>query len=484
MSFDFNSMPRSVDRDEGGTGTKASPDTSVGSTMASWDRFVPTSLRADPEQFRRARLQVRFGILGALFGACYAAFYFLIGHDTGGWIISGCSVAVAATPVLLNRGRSLALTGHFYASVLLVGFTALSLVEGGMRGHAVAWLACVPLCVLLLVELRGAVFWTVLSTAVTVVLGLFHLNGIHFPKTYPLEWEAAIDLAGYAGLVPFMALLGVIFEVTRRRAFDGLKAALGELSEVNRRLVRLNEEKNEFLNIAAHDLKNPLGVISGYAGLLQMFDDHDSESVKEHAGEILSSANRMLEIIRNLLDTRAIEDGRLNLRSEACPLGPVIERLLRDYANAAANKNLTLEAVGDPEGHAVMADPGALHQILDNLLSNAVKYSPKGRAVRLEVSQDRRGMVCVAVVDQGPGLSEEDQGKLFGKFVRLTPQPTAGESSNGLGLWIVRRMARLQGGDVACRSRLGEGSTFTLSLPPAHPSVVQSPDSPLVALVS
>lgn len=430
-----------------------------------WDRFVPAALRVDPELQRRARLHVRFSILGAAFGALYAAFYFLVDHGLGGAIVLLCSAAIITVIPLLNRTRSLTLTGHFFATILLAGFTALSLVEGGMRGHAVAWLTCIPLCVLLLLELRSAIVWTVLATLTTIALGVVHLAGYEIPKTYPPEWEPAIDLAGYAGLVPFMALLGLIFEFTRLRAFGQLQGALAELSAANADLVRLNEEKNEFLHIAAHDLKNPLGVISGYAGLLQMFDDHEPEDIKEHAGEILASANRMLDIIHKLLDTRAIEDGRVKLVAQAVPLAPVIDALLRDYAHAARQKGIPLGLEGDPAAITLSADPGALHQILDNLLSNAIKYSPHGRPVRLDLSTGRDGLARIAVVDRGPGLSEEDQSKLFGKFARLTPQPTGGESSNGLGLWIVQRMARLMGGDITCESRLGEGSRFILALP-------------------
>lgn len=461
MSSDFQPKPRS-------RGSKPVPTApKAGETKPFWwDRFVPVSLRQDPEIHRRARLHVRFSLLGAAFGVVYAAFYLVVGHIHGATIILVCSAATIGVLPLLNRFRSLSLTGHFFATILLAGFTALSLVEGGMRGHAVAWITCIPLCVLLLLELRSAIVWTTIATLTTIALGTAHLAGYHIPKTYPLEWEPLIDLAGYAGLVPFMALLGLIFEFTRLRAFGQLKDALADLSAANEELVMLNEEKNEFLHIAAHDLKNPLGVISGYAGLLQMFE-HEPKEVKLHAGEILASANRMLDIIRKLLDTRAIEDGLVNLASEPVPLAPVVETLLRDYGNAAMRKNISLGVDGDPGSITLGADPVALHQILDNLFSNAIKYSPLGRPVRLSIAKDRNGFARIAVVDRGPGLSPEDQRKLFGKFVRLTPRPTGGETSNGLGLWIVQRMARLMGGDVTCESTLGEGSTFTLSLPVA-----------------
>jgi signal transduction histidine kinase len=105
-------------------------------------------------------------------------------------------------------------------------------------------------------------------------------------------------------------------------------------------------------------------------------------------------------------------------------------------------------------------------QVLDNLVSNAVKYSPAGTTIVISASQ-ADGKVTVAVKDQGPGLSEEDQKKLFQKFTRLTARPTGGESSNGLGLSIVKRLAEAMNGNVGCHSVLGQGATFFVQLPVA-----------------
>ena len=115
----------------------------------------------------------------------------------------------------------------------------------------------------------------------------------------------------------------------------------------------------------------------------------------------------------------------------------------------------------------MQADKNATMQVLDNLLSNAIKFSPADRPVVVSVLSGTNGSrekISVEVRDAGPGLSEEDQRKLYGKFVRLSAQPTAGESSNGLGLSIVKRLAEEMGGELTCRSKLGEGATFALSL--------------------
>lgn len=429
-----------------------------------FDSLIPGTVLRDPETTRRARLLVRFGFLGACFGGAYSLFYLLIQHYLGAAIIFVCSSLFLSLPFSFNRTRNLRLTSNVFALTLTIGFTGLSIVEGGMHGHAVVWLAGVPLCALLIADRMDAFFWSIVSTAVATVFGVCHLTGFDFPITYPERWIPSVDAAGYAGLVPFMTILGYVFEDTRRRAFSKLQGTLADLSAANDKLTRVNKDKSEFLNIAAHDLKNPLSVISGYADLMRQIDGFTDEEITQHSTEILSSANRMLDIITNLLDVQAIEEGKMNLKVEPCPIEDLTTQLVRDYSQAAEKKQIDIRVSVPEDIPSFKGDCSAVFQILDNLFSNAIKYSPPGSKVDLATRSD--GKVCIVeVIDEGPGLSKEDQQKLFKKFSRLTPQPTGGESSNGLGLWIVNRMAESMCGRVYCKSVLDEGSTFGLVLP-------------------
>jgi signal transduction histidine kinase len=184
-----------------------------------------------------------------------------------------------------------------------------------------------------------------------------------------------------------------------------------KLEEANEELIDLNHRKNEFLNIAAHDLKNPLSIICGYADLLREVDEPTAEEIHIQAGEILRSGNHMLDLIRNIFDVRAIEDGQRNLNREQCPIHEIVEDIVSGYRKFAFQKQIQIFNEIPSSSPDARADPGATRQILDNLISNAIKYTPHGGSVRVS-SMNFRNEIRISVSDTGPGLSEEDQKKL------------------------------------------------------------------------
>jgi len=423
--------------------------------------FVPASCEENPEALRRARLITRFAFLGVVSGALYAMFFMLVEHFYGVAIIVASTMVFAIVPYLLKRTGNMDLAGNLLAGVMVAGFTGLGGVEGGMHGHALAWLASIPLCALLLVGKQSAKVWVIVSFMASAGMIAMGLLGIALPKTYPDEWDGLITAIGYLGLIPFMFLLGMSFETSREAAFGKMQEALKKLEASNLELVRLNEEKSEFMGIAAHDLKNPLTVIIGNAEMIGRA--RNPGMVAQLVDNIRISGTRMYDLIKNLLDANAIEEGKFRLKLERCDLAKLVCRSLEDNYFAATRKGIEIR-VSKPESAFIRADEAAMLQILDNLISNAVKYSVPNTLVevRVEVAD---GVGLVAVKDEGPGLSEEDQGKLFQKFTRLTARPTDGESSNGLGLSIVKMLVEAMAGTVSCQSVLGQGATFSVKLP-------------------
>lgn len=425
------------------------------------DSFLFGDCLTNPEPGRRARLISRFGLLGFLFGLLFAVFYLLIGHYWGAGIVAVCSLGFVAAPFLMRATRSLNFAGNLLAAIMTAGFAGLCCVEGGLSGHAIAWLVVVPLCALLLVGKQSAKWWLAICfiTAGAIVAGA--LTGLELPTTIPSRWQMLVSATGYLALILFMFCLGMIFEGGRERAFNKMQEALAKLEASNEQLVNLNNEKNEFLGIAAHDLKNPLTSIILGAEMLRMVNH--PERTPKIADTILNASTRMRDLITNLLDANAIEEGRFTSNLERCNLGALLEQCVEHNAAAALRKEIALE-ISTPGEAWARADRTATMQILDNFISNAIKYSPYQSTVRLRTAA-ADGKVAIAIADEGPGLSVEDQQKLFRKFTRLSSKPTGGESSNGLGLSIVKRLAEAMGGSVTCQSTLGDGSTFTVHLP-------------------
>ncbi|MGI8432776.1 MAG: sensor histidine kinase [Chthoniobacterales bacterium] len=344
---------------------------------------------------------------------------------------------------------------------MALGFTALCYVEGGMRGHAVAWLASVPLCAFLLVGKRAAGIWVIISFASAASVVACELAEIPLPIKYDLAWHPLINSAGYLGLIAFMFALGLIFEVGREQAFGKMTEALDTLAAANDRLSVLNKDKSEFMGIAAHDLRNPLTIIISYAQIL--LEAGREESTPTLATAIYEAGTRMRDLIVSLLDANALEEGRFSCKSEECPVAALIAQSVTQNEINTTRKGTEIVTFVSPNLRA-RADASSAVQVLDNLISNAVKYSPPKSRVLVEAAREEDHL-RISVKDEGPGISAEDQKRLFGRFTRLTARPTGGESSTGLGLSIVKRLVEAMQGTIACQSVLGHGATFTVRLP-------------------
>jgi signal transduction histidine kinase/ligand-binding sensor domain-containing protein len=263
-------------------------------------------------------------------------------------------------------------------------------------------------------------------------------------------------------------------------------------------LATLNKEKNEFLGIAAHDLKNPLTGIMLSANMITQYRQKMTEQdITDAIKKIYQSAERMFSIITNLLDINAIESGKFNFKLTNIRIDILAKSVVEDYRERAAQKQIELivETTSFINSHeseqwCALADNAAAMEILENLVSNAVKYSPLEkrvwvrvlsgnsseiaahfRSLHIPVTQEiPEHSVIVCVQDEGFGISESDKRKLFGRFVKLSTRPTAGEHSTGLGLSIVKKMAEAMNGKVWCESEEGKGAAFILALPLEMPS--------------
>jgi len=243
-----------------------------------------------------------------------------------------------------------------------------------------------------------------------------------------------------------------------------------ELKAARDRLKRLAEDKDELMGILAHDLKNHLGGMQLSAGLLRDRMGRQGDVKQEQLCEnICQSTGQLLRFVKEFLANSAADHG-IELKPRGVNLGEAATRTVQDYQEAAKRKELTLRLVLPEAPALVLADSGALGQVLDNLLSNAVKFSPPGKRITVTVQAKENAVECL-VQDEGPGFSDEDKEGMFRRYGRLSARPTSGEPSTGLGLSIVKKLVQHMGGELGCESAQGEGTTFTVRLPLDRPGI-------------
>ncbi|MBR0826454.1 DUF3369 domain-containing protein [Bradyrhizobium manausense] len=232
------------------------------------------------------------------------------------------------------------------------------------------------------------------------------------------------------------------------------------------RLQRANGFKNEILGTVAHDLKNPLGVILGRTEMLkELISTGAAEGgVIAQVDHIRDATKRLTTMVDHLISDAMADAFDITIRREPVDVAALVQEVADANQPLAINKQQTI-TVSAPPNIVTMCDTDRVREAIDNLISNAIKYSPMGGKIAVAVRHEDSDTI-VRVSDEGAGLSPEDLGRLFGRFQRLSAKPTAGESSTGLGLSIVKRIIDMHGGEVTAESDgPGKGSTFTITLP-------------------
>ena len=230
--------------------------------------------------------------------------------------------------------------------------------------------------------------------------------------------------------------------------------------------------KDEFIAIAAHELKTPMASVKGYADMLMRHgEDEEGAALAPWQMEALETidqaTNRLVELTEDLLDVARLQAERLQLHIEPHDLIALARRVMKRFQMASGRHTLSLTA---PDEFVVAAlDVRRTEQIVGNLLSNAIKYSPEGGSVTITVEQDMAaGVAKLSVSDQGIGIPKNQQALLFNRFSRADNARELGITGTGLGLYLCRELTELQGGQLWFTSEEGRGSTFYLTLPLAE----------------
>ncbi len=233
------------------------------------------------------------------------------------------------------------------------------------------------------------------------------------------------------------------------------------ITDQNNKLIALNEEKNELIQIVAHDLRSPLNQIKGLASIIKMINPDLNKETVNSIDLIDDLVDRQRSMIGKVLDTNAIDANKLNMQLVVTPVKNIVDEVLSTMAVVADNKNIEIKTIFSDDKLQIKVDKNYLIQILENILSNAIKFSSRNKEVIIKViSEDT--MVRISVKDQGPGVTKKDMKFLFDRYTKLTAKPTNNEDSSGLGLAIAKKYVEAMNGKIWCESEPGDGALFLI----------------------
>jgi signal transduction histidine kinase len=241
-----------------------------------------------------------------------------------------------------------------------------------------------------------------------------------------------------------------------------------EIADKSRQLEATSRHKSEFLANMSHELRTPLNAILGFSEVLaeRMFGEVNAKQA-EYLQDILSSGRHLLSLINDILDLSKVEAGRLELELGRFHLPTALDNALTLVRERATRHGITLTQTVDAGVGDLVADERKIKQILLNLLSNAVKFTPEGGRVGLTATATDR-VVTIAVSDTGIGIAPEDQAAIFEEFRQVGREDARKQEGTGLGLTLAKKFVELHGGRIWVASHVGQGSTFSFTLPAAE----------------
>jgi signal transduction histidine kinase len=241
-----------------------------------------------------------------------------------------------------------------------------------------------------------------------------------------------------------------------------IEKQLRELEQSSEQMKELVQEKQQIIGVVSHDLKGPFNRIFALVHLMNLSTENLTEDQIDYLNKIHQISADGLRMVRNLLDNRMMEDIGFDLAHEKINLATLLGSMIKNYQVLAEKKGIHFHFESPPQV-ILLSDKVYLTRAFENLISNALKFSRSGENVSVSITESAE-RIFVSIQDEGPGISEADQSKLYQKLQRLSARPTGGESSTGLGLWIVKTIIDKMEGSIECKSVEGKGTTFTITL--------------------
>lgn len=263
-------------------------------------------------------------------------------------------------------------------------------------------------------------------------------------------------------------------ELLARVLHYSLQRKLFEAQRVEQ-LMEINRSKDEFIALASHQLRTPATAVKQYIGMiLEGFAGDVTPEQEKFLQSAYESNERQIQVVNDILRVAKLDLKKIVLKRQPTDMAQLIQSILHDLTSTFAGRDQTVSFAQAPEPIYASVDSEYMRMALGNLIDNASKYTPEGKAISITIDRHADDTIEISIIDEGVGISQEDQAKLFKKFSRIENPLSVKVGGTGLGLYWSKEIIEIHGGTIAVSSELGKGTTFSVYLPS-----VETPDKPL-----
>jgi signal transduction histidine kinase len=455
--------------------------------------FIADQNKSDDYIFYRYKLLLNASIYTSLFSLLYLVVSLIIEFRIGVYYMVFNVAGFLILPFLMKARIGVKTLGNLYVFIGTLAVVILIFYSGGIHSPILPWMIVPSVLALLIVSRFYALVWAGISIGCLTAFILYAMSGYSFPVSYNADWKLLFMLLCSSGIIMIVVTISMIFESNTVNALneaerqkkalqlsktelakrheeileknDILVAQKEELLTQSEQLKELNEKKNYLMEILAHDLKSPLANIQALIGFIKADAFPENSMERKVVDMIVDSSKKSQALIQKILNSENLESIIYNLKLETANISDLVKEAIEDIRETANRKNINIHyVVANNKSLNATVDKIYLKQVYENLLNNAIKFSLPGKHIFVSVNASDRS-IRTEVRDEGPGIPKEEMDLLFKKFKKLSNRPTAGESSAGLGLSIVKHYTELLQGKVWCESAPGKGSNFIVELP-------------------
>lgn len=463
------------------------------------DLFINPSHKKNNQKYHQARMLVSVCLLTTCISFSYFLVSYFYGFEKGMYMMALDIVGFMSVAFLVRTRLNLNFLSNLYIAIGAVAIYYLIYYTGGLSSAAVLWLIATPVLAFLVANRLSAITWGLVMFMSILIFSFIEVYDLRPPSELPVQFNHIANMAVLIGLMLIIFIVTMIFESEKSKALQSidrknkeLTGALVELESAKDRLTKindeiqtkntllesnqleilkqsdqlksLNEEKDYIIEVLAHDLKEPLNSVEGLLDIILKDENKLSSNQQECIDHIQKTILKSRLLLAKILFSGEVENRTLSVKWEKINASEILLHTMDTFAKQAMDKNIKIDHNIYDRTVQIVTDEVLLSQVFQNIISNSIKYSPKNSTVTVQVEQLEQ-TVKFEFKDQGPGISENELERLFDKYSRLSARPTAGESSTGLGLSLVKKYVEMLNGKIWYENRKSQGANFIVLLP-------------------